>query len=175
MKSLLTRNSKPKKSVLLAILIAVTSIVAFTGCTKDADSEKMNDLIFRTYNKLLSSDGGITGGTSKIALDLKGMDDMSDDAKEKLRVLFGEETDKEIMFSNYEELKEKGELSDNGHYWKEGVIYTFELIESKGDEIKFSCTIWRSGLGAVGAGDCKAKWNEKTESWDITFGRQFIS
>ncbi len=160
-------KTKLKKSILPVVLIAMIGVL-FAGCSSKTNPEKMNSLILSSYIKLRNSDSALVNDTTKLSLDLENMGDMKDGDREKLRVLFGEETEKEIMFLNVSELIEKGEINQEELYWKDGVIYTFKLIEDKGNTVKFSCNLWRSGLGAIGHDECVAKWNG--ESWDIDFG-----
>jgi hypothetical protein len=81
----------------------------------------------------------------------------------------------EIMEGTFEELAKEGLIDKKKLYFPKGVLITLSIsnFNEKEKLITFTIEKWKSGLGAIGWKDSKAKYNGT--KWEITRKNQWIS
>ena len=124
-------------------------------------------------DELYQKDEALNEGIEKIALDLGEVTNLTGQEKEALCYLVGCRYDKEAFQSTYEQLCEEGQIDPDELYYQDGVILSLSSQKGSKQTFTFSAMKWRSGLGAIGYHDAKAK--QKGGQWQCEIENWFIS
>lgn len=144
---------------------------------KEAVRKDLTDMYFEAFCDLIQSDPGLGEDAACYGFDFSKAGSLTQEEKESLADRLKKKFKKsKIIFGTWEELKKAGyiEEGDGGVYWEDGMLLTLEVKKEKKNHIVFSISAWRSGLGAVGKDDCKAKRGTDGK-WEVDDGTCWIS
>lgn len=143
------------------------------GIKKVGEEECLADLYLNVFKDLYEMDEGLNSDIEEIALNLEEVSNLSSLEKEYLFYRIWCDYQKETFFSTYEKLKEEGRIIDNGMNYPDGILVTIKVEEKEEDSFSFSLEKWRSGLGAIGYNNGKAK--KEAGKWSYQPGDFWIS
>ncbi|MBH1940811.1 DUF3221 domain-containing protein [Mobilitalea sibirica] len=120
-------------------------------------------------------DTGLNHDITTIAFDTTQWSNISQTEKELMFTLVQEEYGMEVIEGTFEELAEEGIIDKENLNFEKGILIKISNIEYNEKKKTITCAIekWRSGLGAIGAEDVKAKYDDG--DWDITKQGNWIS
>lgn len=137
------------------------------------------DSIFNFYldvlKKWYAEDPGLNGDISMMGFDLTEVKTLTELEKNALIYVMGSEYGFETVSGTWQELCDAGYIDRDNLYWEDGVHFTLkdDGLSKNGKNFHFSVTKWRSGLGAIGSDDCKARLKEN--GWEYEEGAMWIS
>lgn len=124
---------------------------------------------------IYQEDSGLNGDLEMIALDTTGWVNVTDIEKEiifsKLQDIYGVD----VVDGTYDKLAEEGLIDKDTLFFTKGILITISAMKYDKDKnvITYSIKKWRSGDGAVGTDDAKAKYDGT--KWMITKENMWIS
>ncbi len=132
------------------------------------------DFYFNVLTELYESDEGLNSEIDTLAFDLTEANNLSEADKAALVERMGEQYGFATVCGTFEELCEQGYIDREKLYFPDGLLFRIDEVEVKGkNRFTFGMSKWRSGLGAIGADDCKA--TGKNGVWSYTAGAMWIS
>ncbi len=147
---------------------------------------KVSDIVVVDHNYLIDGylaiiddiykeDPALNSDMDLLALDTTGWTKISKPEKEIIIEELKKRYAVEIKEGTYEELVKEGLIDKKELYFPKGVLITLSVkdFNEKKKVITFTIEKWKSGLGAIGWKDSKAK-NNGTK-WEITRNNQWIS
>lgn len=137
------------------------------------EEECLISLYLNIFKDLYEMDEGLNSDIEEIALNLEEVSNLSSLEKEYLSYRLGCDYGKETFFSTYEKLKEEGRVIDDGMNYPDGILITIKVEKKEEDGFTFSAEKWRSGLGAIGYNNGRAK--KEAGKWSYQPGNFWIS
>ncbi len=140
---------------------------------------QVNDKIgfyVKVFTDLWDEDKALQADTKYLGIDIdKGPIKLDEVEKQALGYVLWGEFEKEVVFTNIKNLTKEGKIKD--HTWKDGVLLTVsaDKYEDNASSVIFSCEKWRSGTGAIGYNNCKARWDDKGHLEEIEYKDPWIS
>ncbi len=125
------------------------------------------------FQELYEEDSGLNSDIKEIGVNVKNVKNLTEMEKEALIYLIGRAWNLEAFATDYEALKAEGRLSEDGYYYEEGILFTVEATEEEKNSFSFSAEKWRSGLGAIGYSNGRAK--KENGKWSYEPGDFWIS
>lgn len=129
------------------------------------------EMILKVIQELMETDPGLNSDINFIALDLTEFDFLNESQKNALCYLVESNFGYSVLFATMKDLIEQG-LADPT-YIPEGILITLKCEEMNASKLNFSCTKYRSGLGALFFSESKASLTN--HSWTYELGGFAIS
>ncbi|MHB1152351.1 MAG: hypothetical protein ACYCWE_03615 [Eubacteriales bacterium] len=127
------------------------------------------------FSELWETDPGLNSDISILVFDLTEVTNLTDGEKDALIWLeSGAHGGLQGMAGTFDELVEQGLIDGENLYFKTGLLIKITVTDSDEESVTFNISKWRSGLGAYGFNDCKAK-RAPDGSWSYTRGGEWIS
>lgn len=135
-----------------------------------------NDLVGfyeNVIDELWDRDPGLNSNADVMAFDLSKAANLTEGEKSALIYIAAGARGLQGIAGTFDELSEQGYIDKENLSFKTGLLFTLTVSDAADESFTFSLKKWRSGTGAYGFDDCKAK---KTDSgWHYTIGGEWIS
>ncbi len=136
---------------------------------------KITDGYLAMIDDIYQEDSGLNGNIKMIAVDTSGWTGLEANAKKIVLERMNLKYNLDIKEGTMDELSAQGIIDKKNLIFKDGILITISHMQlsKDNDEISYSISKWRSGTGAIGSDNARAKWNGK--AWDIKKGDVWIS
>ncbi len=124
---------------------------------------------------IYQEDPGLNGDISMIAFDTTEWVDVTQPEKEMILSQINKIYGLETREGTFDQLLEEGLIDNENLYFPKGILIKISKLKINEDKdvIKYAIEKWRSGLGAIGSDDAKAKFDGA--KWNITKKDTWIS
>lgn len=124
---------------------------------------------------IYQEDPGLNGDITMIAVDTTEWIDITILEKEMILTEINKRYEVEVREGTFDQLSEEGLIDEENLYFPKGILIKISEIKINEDKdvIKYAIEKWRSGLGAIGSDDAKAKFDGA--EWNISKGNTWIS
>ena len=121
------------------------------------DGDDLVGLYLQVLRDLWEVDPGLNGGITLLGLDFANAG-LSPWEQQALEYLTGQELGLPYVTGTRRELADQGYIDMERLYWEDGLFFSLELTgEMESRQFTFRGEKWRSGLGAIYYGACKAE------------------
>ena len=107
------------------------------------------------------------------AFDLSKTTNLSESEKSALIYVLGNKYKLQTVSGTFEQLRKDGYIDKDLLEFKNGILFSFEVIKQSENSFMFNAEKWRSGIGAYFFNECKAK--KINGIWDYKIGSEAIS
>ena len=133
------------------------------------DGDDLVGLYRAVIQELWEVDPGLNGGIVRLGLDFARAG-LSTQEQAALEYLTGQELGLDYITGTWAELGDRGYIDREHLFWEDGLFLSIELDgEMESTEFTFNAEKWRSGLGAIYYGDCRAE-KGADGAWAYTLG-----
>ena len=138
------------------------------------DGDDLVGLYLQVIRDLWEVDPGLNGGIVRLGFDFANAG-LSDWERQALEYLAGQALGLPYVTGTRRELADQGYIDMEHLYWEDGLFFSLELVgEMEGEQFTFRGEKWRSGLGAIIYGGCRAEKGEDG-AWNYTVVEMAIS
>lgn len=138
--------------------------------------EKKDDMVGfyeKVFDKLWETDKGLNSNIEILAFDLSKTTNLSESEKSALIYVLGNKYKLQTVSGTFEQLRKDGYIDKDLLEFKNGILFSFEVIKQSENSFMFNAEKWRSGIGAYFFNECKAK--KINGIWDYKIGSEAIS
>ena len=134
-----------------------------------AEGDDLVGMYLQVIRELWEADPGLNGGIVRLGLDFARAG-LSPWEQQTLEYLTGQALGLDYITGTWAELGDRGYIDREHLFWEDGLFLSLELDgEMEGAGFTFRAEKWRSGLGAIYYGDCRAE-KGADGAWTYTLG-----